>query len=150
VQNLVRTSPILSAVAADERPALVEKFETRVYENGQKLIADGSNPTGLHLIASGEVAVVRTESGEPFVIATLGPGDIVGEVALVLRRSSSADVVAVHPTVTLHLASEQFMSLVHEHPTILAELYDLAVKRDDETRSIVAQETTSADDYVLV
>jgi CRP-like cAMP-binding protein len=150
VQNLVRTSPILSAVHPDERPALVEKFETRVYEKGQKLIANGSNPTGLHLIASGEVAVVRTESGEPFVIATLGPGDIVGEVALVLRRSSSADVVAVHPTVTLHLASEQFMSLVREHPTILAELYDLAVKRDDETRSIVAQETTNADDYVLI
>jgi CRP-like cAMP-binding protein len=150
VQNLVRTSPILSAVQPDERPALVERFETRVYEKGEKLISEGENPTGLHLIASGEVAVVRIEAGEPFVLATLGPGDIVGEVALVLRRSSSADVVAVHPTVTLHLATEKFMSLIREHPTILAELYDLAVKRDDETRSIVAQEAASADDYVLV
>ena len=150
VQNLVRTSPILSAVQPEERPALVERFETRVYEKGDKLISEGANPTGLHLIASGEVAVVRVEGDEPFVLATLGPGDIVGEVALVLRRSSSADVVAVHPTVTLHLATEQFMSLIREHPTILAELYELAVKRDDETRSIVAQETTSADDYVLV
>ena len=152
VQNLVRTSPILSAVQPDERPALVERFETRVYEKGDKLIAEGQKPTGLHLIASGGVAVVRNEGDEPFVLATLGPGDIVGEVAMVLRRPSSADVVAVHPTVTLHLATEKFMSLVHEHPTILAELYDLAVKRDDETLSIVAQETTSADadDYVLI
>jgi cAMP-dependent protein kinase regulator len=150
VQNLVRTSPILSAVHAEERPALVERFETRVYEKGEKLISEGSNATGLHLIASGEVAVIRDEGNEPFVLATLGPGDIVGEVALVLRRPSSADVVAVHPTVTLHLATEKFMSLIREHPTILAELYDLAVKRDDETRSIVAQEATSADDYVLI
>ena len=51
-----------------------------------------------------------------------------------LRRPSSADVVAVHPTVTLHLASGKFMSLIREHPTILVELYDLAVKRDDETQ----------------
>jgi CRP-like cAMP-binding protein len=150
VQNLVRTSPILSAVRAEERPALVERFETRVYEKGEKLIAEGSNATGLHLIASGEVAVIRDEGNEPFVLATLGPGDIVGEVALVLRRPSSADVVAVHPTVTLHLATEKFMSLIREHPTILAELYDLAVKRDDETRSIVAQEATNADEYVLI
>ena len=150
VQNLVRTSPILSAVRAEERPALVERFETRVYEKGEKLISEGSNATGLHLIASGEVAVIRDESNEPFVLATLGPGDIVGEVALVLRRPSSADVVAVHPTVTLHLATEKFMSLIREHPTILAELYDLAVKRDDETRSIVAQEATNADEYVLI
>jgi cAMP-dependent protein kinase regulator len=150
VQNLVRTSPILSAVRAEERPALVERFETRVYEKGDKLISEGSNATGLHLIASGEVAVIRDEGNEPFVLATLGPGDIVGEVALVLRRPSSADVVAVHPTVTLHLDTEKFMSLIREHPTILAELYDLAVKRDDETRSIVAQEATNADEYVLI
>jgi cAMP-dependent protein kinase regulator len=150
VQNLVRTSPILSAVRAEERPALVERFETRVYEKGEKLISEGSDATGLHLIASGEVAVIRDEGAEPFVLATLGPGDIVGEVALVLRRPSSADVVAVHPTVTLHLATEKFMSLIREHPTILAELYDLAVKRDDETRSIVAQEATNADEYVLI
>jgi cAMP-dependent protein kinase regulator len=150
VQNLVRTSPILSAVRAEERPALVERFETRVYEKGDKLIAEGADSTGLHLIASGEVAVIRDEGDEPFVLATLGPGDIVGEVALVLRRPSSADVVAVHPTVTLHLATEKFMSLIREHPTILAELYDLAVKRDDETRSIVAQEATNADEYVLI
>ncbi|HEY3593238.1 MAG TPA: cyclic nucleotide-binding domain-containing protein, partial [Polyangiaceae bacterium] len=113
VQNLVRTSPILSAVRAEERPALVERFETRVYEKGDKLIAQGSDSTGLHLIASGEVAVVRGEGGEPFVLAKLGPGDIVGEVALVLRRPASADVVAVHPTVTLYLASERFTSLIH-------------------------------------
>jgi cAMP-dependent protein kinase regulator len=150
VQNLVRTSPILSAVRVEERPALVERFETRVYEKGDKLIAEGGESKGLHLIASGEVAVVRMEGEEPFVLATLGPGDIVGEVALVLRRLASADVVAVHPTVTLYLASEHFTSLIHEHPTILAELYELAVKRDDETRSIVAQEATSADDYILV
>jgi CRP-like cAMP-binding protein len=150
VQNLVRTSPILSAVRAEERPALVERFETRVYEKGDKLIAQGSDSNGLHLIASGEVAVVRGESGEPFVLAKLGPGDIVGEVALVLRRPASADVVAVHPTVTLYLGSDRFTSLIHEHPTILAELYELAVKRDDETRSVVAQEAASADDYILV
>jgi CRP-like cAMP-binding protein len=150
VQNLVRTSPILGAVKPEARPALVEQFTTRVYERGDKIISQGEGATGLYLIASGEVAVVRVEGSEPLVLATLGPGDLVGEVALVLRRPSSADVVAVHPTVTLYLATDQFMPLIREHPTILAELYELAVRREEETRSIVAQEATSADDYVLV
>jgi CRP-like cAMP-binding protein len=150
VQNLVRTSPILSAVPPEERPALVEQFETRVYEKGEKLTLEGESPAGLHLIASGGVSVVRTEAGEPFVIAKLGPGDIVGEVALVLRRSASADVVAVHPTITLFLPSERFLALIKEHPAILGVLYDLAVRRDAETQSAVGQESTSADDYVLV
>jgi cAMP-dependent protein kinase regulator len=150
VQNLVRTSPILSAVPPEERPALVERFQTRVYEKGDKLVSEGENPAGLHLIASGEVTIIKTEAGEPFVIAKLGPGDIVGEVALVFRRTASADVVAVHPTITLFLQSEQFLSLIKEHPAILAVLYELAVKRDAETESAVVQESTSAEDYLLV
>jgi cAMP-dependent protein kinase regulator len=151
VANLVRTSQVLLAVDPAERPALVETFETRVIEKGERLITEGEDAAGLHLIASGEVAVVGHESGEPFVIATLGVGDVVGEVALVLRRKANADVVAVHPTVTLHLPRDGFMDLIREHPAILQGLYLLAVKRDEETSGVLENQTTSvAEDYVLV
>ena len=151
VANLVRTSPVLLAVDPAERVPLVEVFETSVFEKGERLITEGQEPSGLHLIASGEVAVVGHEAGEPFVIATLGVGDVVGEVALVLRRKANADVVAVHPTVTLHLPREDFMTLIREHPAILQGLYLLAVKRDEETSGVLENATTSvAEDYVLV
>ena len=152
VANLVRTSKVLLSVSPKERPALVERFETKVFEKGDKLIVDGKEPSGLHLIASGEVAVVgREEGGEPFVIATLGVGETVGEVALVLRRKANADVVAVHPTVTLHLPKEDFLGLIRDHPAILAGLYLCAVERDDETASVLAGSTVAlAEDYDLV
>lgn len=152
VANLVRTSKVLLAVDPAERPALVERFETRVFEKGEKLIEEGRDTTGLHLIASGEVAVVGHESGEPFVIATLGAGETVGEVALVLRRKANADVVAVHPSVTLHLPREEFIDLVRDHPAILAGLYLAAVERDEETSKVIAGSTSSlvAEDFVLV
>ncbi|MBX3204704.1 MAG: cyclic nucleotide-binding domain-containing protein [Labilithrix sp.] len=152
VANLVRTSKVLLSVASKERPALVERFETKVFEKGDKLIVDGKDTSGLHLIASGEVAVIgREDGGENFVIATLGVGETVGEVALVLRRKANADVVAVHPTVTLHLPREDFLGLVRDHPAILAGLYLCAVERDDETASVLAGSTVAlAEDYDLV
>ena len=155
VANLVRTSKLLLAVDPQERPALVERFETCVFEKGDKLIQEGKETTGLHLIASGEVAVVgHEEGGESFVIATLPVGETVGEVALVLRRKANADVVAVHPTVTLHLPRADFLGLVRDHPAILAGLYLAAVERDEETSSVLAGSTTSvaddADDFILV
>jgi CRP-like cAMP-binding protein len=151
VANLVRTSSVLINVDPKERPALVERFETKVFEKGEKLIAAGQEPSGLHLIASGEVAVVGEDGGESFVISTLGVGEVVGEVALVLRRKANADVVAVIPTVTLHLPLEDFLSLIYDHPAILLSLYSLAIRRDDETASVLATSTTNlADDYVLV
>ncbi len=95
--------------------------------------------------------MVGHEAGEPFVIGTLGVGEVVGEVGLVLRRKANADVVAVTPTVTLHLPREDFLSLIQGHPAILQGLYMLAIKRDEETSGVLDNTTTSvAEDYVLV
>ncbi|MDB4995903.1 MAG: cAMP-binding protein [Myxococcaceae bacterium] len=153
VTNLVRTSRVLIAVNPVDRPALVDRFETCVFEKGEKLITQGEEATGLHLIASGEVAVVGHEAaGDSLVISTLGAGEVVGEVALVLRRRAGADVVAVHPTVTLHLPREDFLTLIKDHPAILQSLYMSAYQRDEETSAVIANSTTSvADiDYVLI
>jgi len=154
IDNLVRTSSILSAVNVSKRAALLDRFMTRTFEAGDKLITQGEESTGLYLVASGSLSVIHRSdehiSDDDLAISKLGPGDVVGEVALVLRRPSNADVVAEHPTVTLHLPRDEFLDLVKAHPEVLAELYELAVKRDEETRSLVAQEATDVDEFILL
>jgi CRP-like cAMP-binding protein len=151
VANLVRTSPMLVSVPEQERPKLVERFETRIFEKGTRLANEGQEALGLHLIASGELAVVAHEGAESVVLATLTPGETVGEVALVLRRKANADVIAVHPTVTLFLPRDQFLALIQDHPGILHGLYMTAVRRDDETtRALDSAPAALADDYILL
>jgi len=150
IQNLVRTSSMLRAVDPQERTRLIDKFVTRTFEAGEALIKQDGPSSGLYLIASGRVSVVRGEGDERLVLSTLGPGDIVGEVSLVLRKPSTAHVIAQHPTMVLHLPREDFLAIIKQHPTVLAQLYELAVKRDEETSSVVAQETFDVDDSVLV
>jgi cAMP-dependent protein kinase regulator len=153
VQNLLRTSSVLGAVASSERSGLVDRFVTRAFEKGERLITQGETAQGLYFLASGEVAVVRHEGAEPFVITTLTAGDTVGEVSLVLRRPSSASVVAVHPTISLFLPRESFKALIREQPLLLAQLYELAVKRDEETSEFVAQDdvmSADAEEVIVV
>jgi len=151
VANLARTSPVLVSVPSEERIMLVERFETRIFEKGDKLVREGEEAQGLHLVASGGVAVVTHEAGEPMVLATLPPGETVGEVALVLRRRANADVIALHPTVTLFLPREEFLALIQDHPAILHGLYMTAVRRDDETTlALDSAPAAMADDYVLL
>ena len=150
IDNLIRTSAVLRSVNARERPDLVQRFVTCTFDVGQRLIAQGEEPEGLHLIASGSVAVLHKADGERTVIATLGVGEVVGEMSLVLRRPSNADVVATTPTVTLHLTSEQFLEIVRAYPGMLSHLYELAVTRDVETRSVLSTEAEYADDCVLL
>jgi CRP-like cAMP-binding protein len=71
-------------------------------------------------------------------------------MSLVLRRPSSADVIATTPTVTLHLTSEQFLEIVRAYPGVLSHLYELAVNRDVETRSVLSTEAEHADDVILI
>jgi cAMP-dependent protein kinase regulator len=150
LENLVRTNFILRAASPAERPALVERFTIRTFEASDVIVAQGSQPEGLHLIALGEVAIVHQDNGESTMLAKLGPGDVVGEVALVLRRPAIADVIAHHPTVTLFLPRERLMEFVKGHPKVFVDLYELAVKRDEETSSIAAEEAAETDDFVIV
>jgi CRP-like cAMP-binding protein len=151
VANLARTSPVLVSVPPQERATLVERFQTRIFEKGDKLVRQGEEAQGLHLVASGGVSVVAHQAGEPMVLATLAPGQTVGEVALVLRRRANADVIALHPTVTLFLPRDEFLSLVLDHPAILHGLYLTAVRRDDETTlALDSVPAAMADDYVLL
>jgi CRP-like cAMP-binding protein len=149
VANLVRTSPLLASLSAGERQALIERFQARTFETGDKLISEGNESDGLHVVASGALSVVRSEGGEDVVIAQIGVGEVAGEVSLVFRRPSNADVVAAHPTMTLFFPRSRFMEIVREHPTLLSQLYELAAKRDDETASIAAAEASDATDLII-
>jgi cAMP-dependent protein kinase regulator len=149
VANLVRTSPLLGPLSAGERQALIERFASRSFEAGTPLILQGKESDGLHVIASGQVRVVRHDGEDEVAIAALGVGEVVGEVSLVFRRPSNADVIAEHPTLTLFLPRARFMEIVREHPTLLSQLYTLAVVRDEETASIAAQEAADAEDLII-
>jgi cAMP-dependent protein kinase regulator len=150
VANLGWASPVIVAIPPAARAALVERFETRMFEAGDKLVETGEEAGGLHLVVSGEVAVVAYESGERVVLATLTPGETVGEVELVLCRDSGADAIAVRPTATLFLPRAQFFSLVHDHPAVLHGLYGISVRRLAETNmALEAGASTMTDDAML-
>lgn len=151
LDNLVKTSPILRSVSAAERTDLVQRFSIRAFEPGERLVTQGAAPAGLYLIASGEVAVVhKDQGGDDTVVARLGPGETLGEVALVLRRPAIANVVANHPTVTLLLPRERFLEAVRAHPKVFVDLYELAVRRDEETAAAAELEAADLDDSILV
>ena len=149
--NLLRHSAIFGGVEPAKRFELIERFETKRFERGERLVTQGEQMDCLYLLASGQVQVRSSDAqGELTVLAQLGPGDVVGEISLVLRRPASAEVVALSSTVALSLSREQLHEATREHPELLRELYDLAVQREEETRSVVAQVALDVSDTVIL
>jgi cAMP-dependent protein kinase regulator len=151
IANLMRHGAILSAIEPSKRAELVARFKTEQFAAGDVLVRQGQEAGRLFLLASGGVQVLGKDAdGDHVVLAELGPGNVVGEISLVLRRPANADVVAVHTTVALALDREQFHEAIREHPVLLQQLYDIAVARHEETRSVVAQKAVDVSDIVLV
>jgi CRP-like cAMP-binding protein len=151
LDNLIKTSPILRSVNPRNRGDLVHRFSIRAFEPGERVVTQGTPSDGLFVIASGEVSIVQNDAaGEKTVLARLGTGEVIGEVALVLRRPSIADAVANHPTVTLFLPRARFLEAVRAHPAVFVDLYELAVRRDEETSAAVALEAASLDESIFV
>ncbi len=151
IANLLRHSSILRSVSGTDREALFHRFEARHLAAGESLVEEGSEGQGLFLLASGAVEVSGKDAeGDDLRITELGPGDVVGEISLVLRRPANATVRALTPTVALFLGRDEFQDAIREHPTLLGELYETATQRDEETRTVVAQEAMDVGDIVLL
>jgi CRP-like cAMP-binding protein len=149
--NLLRHSRILSAVEPTKRSELIARFSAQTFQPGDVLVRQGEEHGSLFLIASGGVEVRSTDDdGDRVVLAQPGPGDVVGEISLVLRRPAVADVVAVHATVALELTRSVFEAAIREHPGLLQQLYEVATQREAETRSVVAREALDVSDNVLL
>jgi CRP-like cAMP-binding protein len=150
--NLVRTSALLCAIPPAERDSVMALFEAKTFDEGEVLFEQGSEPEGLYLVASGGVRIATQDpaGGEDIVVADLGPGDVVGEISIVLRKPATATVTAAFPTVALELSRERFQEAIRRHPAVLTELYNLATARADELRSVVAQEALDVEDVVLL
>jgi CRP-like cAMP-binding protein len=149
--NLLRHSQVLSAVAPAKRAELIGRFATRTFKPGQLLVKQGDEGGSLFLIASGGVEVRSTDAdGDRVLLAQPGPGDVVGEISLVLRRSAVADVIAIHATVALELTRAAFQATIREYPGLLQQLYEVASQRDEETRSVVGRAALDVADNVLL
>ena len=85
--------PIFSELSADEARRLAAFATETSAAAGQVLMRQGDYSTELIGIEEGTADVVRDGT----VVASIGPGDLIGEMGLLERKPRSADVVATSP-----------------------------------------------------
>ncbi len=108
----------------------------REFEAGETLVRQGNPGVGLFIIVSGKVKIVKTnESGERLELATHGPGEVIGEMAVLDGANRTADVIAVENTTCLVLSSWDFRSFMEAHPEVALEILPVVVKRFRETNA---------------
>ena len=99
-------------------------MERRKFKAGEVIFKEGDNPRGeAYVIHAGTVEIRRRFDGTERVLATLGEGELMGDMAL-FRASAlrSASAVAQSDVELLILKSERLDWLIHNRPQLTKEL----------------------------
>ncbi len=111
--------------------ALVKKVQTIHLKKGDVLYHQGEPGTGMHILVSGRLQVrIAGEIGDPErVVALLGPGEVVGEIALFTGRGRAATLVAMRDSDLVFLTREDFESVMLRHPEAQLHLSRYIIER---------------------
>jgi signal transduction histidine kinase len=102
----------------------------RSFKAGEFVFAEGDPGSEMYVVDSGRVAVIKGGHGEPpVVLAYYGPGDIIGEMALISHAPRSASVMAVEDTTLRTVSRDRFEHLVADDPDFRAGLMSMLVER---------------------
>jgi CRP-like cAMP-binding protein len=113
--DLLRRMPLFAELDAQQVQLIAAQLREETYEPGSVIIRQGEIGETFYVIESGRVQISVTQDGEEKVIAERGPGEYVGEIALLLEVPRTATVKALTQTHMLTLHKGDFDRLVVSH-----------------------------------
>ena len=75
---------------------------------GHRLFREGEEADAAYLVEKGKLEVTKKVRDDETVLAMMGPGDIIGEMALIDGAPRSASVRAMEDTVVLRVSKANF------------------------------------------
>src|SRR3954467_8108457 len=115
----------LTDTAVHQLSRLVQPVE---YACDEVLFEEGEARHLLALVVSGAIAIEKRQNARPIRLATLGPGEAVGEGLLLDDSTHGTSARALTDTQVLLLTREEVAGIVRETPTLYAALVGRAAK----------------------
>jgi CRP/FNR family transcriptional regulator len=114
----------LFAHVDDERLARIASvMRRRRFRRHEVIFHQGDIGDSLQVVVSGAVKIVLPSTeGEEAIIASLGPGDFFGELAILDSSPRSTTATAIEATETLTLPQDEFLRLIEEDPHLVRAL----------------------------
>jgi NTE family protein len=130
LERLVAESAMLGGLEPEARAFVCAHLEPRVVPGGTVLMEQGDQGDSLYLIAVGRMRVTVTrDDGSTVVVAELGRGELVGELAMLTDERRSATVTALRDSHVYELTAQSFSELVARHPTAFRQVSTRIIER---------------------
>ncbi len=119
IQNYLKKTSLFKSLSDDMLNALAQNTTTRKLAPGDVLMRKGEIADSLFIINEGWVKIVTEDKkGDELIINKCGPGEIIGEMALLDSGPRSATVIAIENSEALELKQEAFQDLLDKNPNV--------------------------------
>jgi hypothetical protein len=145
----LRKVPLFAELPPPDLQPIASIAQERSYADGDAIAEQGDEGDEMHIIVSGDVAVVTGEGEQQRVVATRSSGDVVGEMAVITSEPRIAGLVARGPVRVLSIDRRRFEAILRERPeTSLAVIRVLCQRLAEAPQSdagdVAATGTTNA------
>lgn len=118
LEYLKKTS-IFGGLTDEVLSDIAQKASTRKLAEGDILMKKGDVGDSLFLIHHGWVKIVTEDSkGDELIINKCGPGETIGEMALLDQSTRSATVIALEDAEVLELKQDIFEKILNQRPDV--------------------------------
>jgi CRP-like cAMP-binding protein len=109
---LITGFPLFQGFTTNGAQMLLEHGEVKEYSPGEVLIKEGDGPTFVLLVLTGKMQVFVERQLHDLVLTDVGPGTILGELAVLCGIPRSASVRAREKSAALQWSAAAFRSLL--------------------------------------
>jgi len=121
--ELLARVPAFETLGAEELQQVVAVAVPRSFTAGDVVFREGDESDTCYVVRSGRARAIREHpDGRQITLATFGPGDIFGELALFDDERRSATIEAVDDLGLLGILGRDMRRLMHRHPDIAVKL----------------------------
>jgi CRP/FNR family cyclic AMP-dependent transcriptional regulator len=142
IVELLGRVPVFSTLEPEDLERIAQVAVPRTFEPGQIVFREGDASDTCYIVRAGRARAVREHGdGRTITLATFGPGDIFGELAMFEDELRSATVEAVQRTDAVAVLGPDMRRLMIEHPQISARLVIALGRRLRETNERLAKQS---------
>lgn len=142
IVELLGRVPVFSTLEQDDLGRIAQLAVPRSFEPGQIVFREGDASDTCYIVRSGRARAIREHAdGRTITLATFGPGDIFGELAMFEDELRSATVEAVQDTSVVAVLGPDMRRLMVEHPEISMRLVVALGRRLRETNDRLAKQS---------
>src|SRR5277367_2609279 len=142
VVELLGRVPVFSTLVQSDLERIAEMSVPRRFEPGEAVFREGDQSDTCYVVREGLARAVRSHGdGRTITLATFGPGDIFGELAMFEDERRSATIEAIEPTSVVGVLGGDMRRLMSEHPGIAMRLAVALAGRLRETNERLSRQS---------